>query len=84
MNLYRLENLFKVKEISLTKDIDRENFSRYIGDIPNFISPSKILNVILEEESGAPAGYSIDGNHIKTFYFNYQLKSVRTAKIIYF
>ena len=82
--LERLENFIKIKEITLTKDIDREYFSRYIGNIPNFISPSKILNVILEEDSGAPAGYSIDGNYIKTFYFNYQLKSVRTAKIIYF
>nr|DAX35356.1 MAG TPA: hypothetical protein [Caudoviricetes sp.] len=80
----RIENFIKIKEITLTKDIDREYFSRYIGNIPNFISPSKILNVILEEDSGAPAGYSIDGNYIKTFYFNYQLKSVRTAKIIYF
>ena len=83
-NHKRLENFIKIKEITLTKDIDREYFSRYIGNIPNFISPSKILNVILEEDSGAPAGYSIDGNYIKTFYFNYQLKSVRTAKIIYF
>jgi len=82
--LERLENLYKVREITLTKDLDRDLFSRYIGIIPPNIPSSKIINVILEEGSGAPAGYDINGNRITAFYFNYQLMPTRKAKIIYY
>lgn len=82
--LERLENLSKIREITLTKDLDRDLFSRYIGRIPSDISSSKIINVILEEGSGAPGGYSIYGNTIVTFYFNYQITATRKAKIIYY
>uniref|UniRef100_UPI003562159D hypothetical protein n=1 Tax=Fusobacterium nucleatum TaxID=851 RepID=UPI003562159D len=54
-----MENLLKFREITLTKDLDRDLFSRYSGTIPSDIFPSKIINIILEEGSGAPAGYSI-------------------------
>ena len=82
--LDRLENLFKTREIILTKDIDRENFSRYRGVIPSEIPASNILNIILDEGSGAPAGYSIKANIITAFYFNYYLTQTRQVKIIYF
>ena len=79
-----MENLSKIREITLTKDLDRDLFSRYIGRIPSDISSSKIINVILEEGSGAPGGYSIYGNTIVAFYFNYQITATRKAKIIYY
>lgn len=81
--LDRLENLLKFREITLTKDLDRDLFSRYSGTIPSDIFPSKIINIILEEGSGAPAGYSIIENKITAFYFKYQLSATRKAKIIY-
>ncbi|MEJ6468425.1 hypothetical protein LH396_00200 [Fusobacterium nucleatum] len=80
----RLENFSKNREIILTKDLDRDLFSRYSGTIPSDIFPSKIINIILEEGSGAPAGYDIVGNKITAFYFNYQLTAKRKAKIIYY
>ena len=82
-NRKRLENLLKFREITLTKDLDRDLFSRYSGTIPSDIFPSKIINIILEEGSGAPAGYSIIENKITAFYFKYQLSATRKAKIIY-
>lgn len=82
--MYRLENFSKNREIILTKDLDRDLFSRYSGTIPSDIFPSKIINIILEEGSGAPAGYDIVGNKITAFYFNYQLTAKRKAKIIYY
>lgn len=82
--LERLENFSKNREIILTKDLDRDLFSRYSGTIPSDIFPSKIINIILEEGSGAPAGYDIVGNKITAFYFNYQLTAKRKAKIIYY
>ena len=78
-----MENLLKFREITLTKDLDRDLFSRYSGTIPSDIFPSKIINIILEEGSGAPAGYSIIENKITAFYFKYQLSATRKAKIIY-
>ena len=82
--MYRLENFSKNREITLTKDLDRDLFSRYSGDIPSDIPPSKIISVTLEEGSGAPGGYSIYGNRITAFYFKYQLATTRKAKIIYY
>lgn len=82
-NRKKLENLLKFREITLTKDLDRDLFSRYSGTIPSDIFPSKIINIILEEGSGAPAGYSIIENKITAFYFKYQLSATRKAKIIY-
>ena len=82
--LDRLENLLKFREITLTKDLDRDLFSRYSGDIPSDIPPSKIISVTLEEGSGAPGGYSIYEKRIAAFYFKYQLATTRKAKIIYY
>ena len=82
--LERLENLSKSREIILTKDLDRDLFSRYSGTIPSDISPSKIICVILEEGSGAPAGYAIVENRITAFYFKYYITDTRKAKIIYY
>ena len=82
--LDRLENFSKNREITLTKDLDRDLFSRYSGNIPSDIPPSKIISVTLEEGSGAPGGYSIYGNRITAFYFKYQLATTRKAKIIYY
>ena len=82
--LDRLENFIKTEEITLTKDLDRDLFSRYIGKIPANINPSKIICVVLEEGSGAPSGYSIYNNTISAFYFKYYITTTRTAKIIYF
>ena len=79
-----MENFSKNREIILTKDIDRDFFCRYTGIIPSNIPTSKIINIILEEGSGAPAGYAIVGNRITAFYFNYQLTATRKAKIIYY
>ena len=79
-----MENFSKIIEITLTKDIDRDLFSRYTGIIPSNIPSSKIISIILDEGSGAPAGYSIVGNRITAFYFNYQLTNTRKAKIIYY
>lgn len=78
------ENLLKFREITLTKDLDRDLFSRYSGAIPSDIPPSRIICVTLEEGSGAPGGYSIYGNTITAFYFKYQLATTRKAKIIYY
>lgn len=83
-NLNRLENLLKFRDITLTKDLDRELFSRYSGKIPQDVLPSKIICVILEEGSGAPGGYSIYGNTVAAFYYNYQISSTRKAKIVYY
>jgi len=80
----RLENLLKFRDITLTKDLDRDLFSRYSGKIPQDVSPSRIICVILEEGSGAPGGYSIYGNNIAAFYFNYKITATRKAKIIYY
>jgi len=80
----KLENFVKTEEITLTKDLDRDLFSRYIGKIPANINPSKIICVVLEEGSGAPSGYSIYNNTISAFYFKYYITTTRTAKIIYF
>ena len=80
----RLENLLKFRDITLTKDLDRELFSRYSGKIPQDVLPSKIICVILEEGSGAPGGYSIYGNTVAAFYYNYQISSTRKAKIVYY
>lgn len=82
--LERLENFSKSREIILTKDLDRDLFSRYSGTIPSDISPSKIICVILEEGSGAPAGYAIVENRITAFYFKYYITATRKAKIIYY
>ena len=82
--LERLENLLKFRDITLTKDLDRDLFSRYSGKIPQDVSPSRIICVILEEGSGAPGGYSIYGNNIAAFYFNYKITATRKAKIIYY
>ena len=82
--LDRLENLLKFRDITLTKDLDRELFSRYSGKIPQDVLPSKIICVILEEGSGAPGGYSIYGNTVAAFYYNYQISSIRKAKIVYY
>ena len=82
--MYRLENLLKFRDITLTKDLDKELFSRYSGKIPQDISPSKIICVILEEGSGAPGGYSIYENTVTAFYYNYQISSTRKAKIVYY
>jgi len=79
-----LENFSKSREIILTKDLDRDLFSRYSGTIPSDISPSKIICVILEEGSGAPAGYAIVENRITAFYFKYYITNTRKAKIIYY
>ena len=78
-----MENLLKFREITLTKDLDRDLFSRYSGTIPSDIPSSKIICVTLDEGSGAPAGYSITGNKITAFYFKYQLSATRKAKIIH-
>ena len=83
-NRKRLENLLKFRDITLTKDLDRELFSRYSGKIPQDVLPSKIICVILEEGSGAPGGYSIYGNTVAAFYYNYQISSIRKAKIVYY
>lgn len=83
-NLNKLENFSKSREIILTKDLDRDLFSRYSGTIPSDISPSKIICVILEEGSGAPAGYAIVENRITAFYFKYYITATRKAKIIYY
>ncbi|WP_338964852.1 hypothetical protein [Fusobacterium nucleatum] len=80
----RLENFSKNREIILTKDLDKDLFSRYSGTIPSDISPSKIICVILEEGSGAPGGYSIYENTVAAFYYNYQISSTRKAKIVYY
>lgn len=82
--MYRLENFYKIREIILTKDLDRDLFSRYTGIIPSDISASKIINIILEEGSGAPAGYSITENRITAFYFKYFITTTRKAKIVYY
>ena len=82
--LERLENLLKFREITLTKELDRDLFSRYSGAIPSDIPPSRIICVTLEEGSGAPGGYSIYGNTITAFYFKYQLSATRKAKIVYY
>lgn len=79
-----VENLLKFRDITLTKDLDRDLFSRYSGKIPQDVSPSRIICVILEEGSGAPGGYSIYGNNIAAFYFNYKITATRKAKIIYY
>lgn len=81
---FLLENLLKFRDITLTKDLDRELFSRYSGKIPQDIAPSKIICVILEEGSGAPGGYSIYGNTVAAFYYNYQISNTRKAKIVYY
>ena len=83
-NRKKLENFSKSREIILTKDLDRDLFSRYSGTIPSDISPSKIICVILEEGSGAPAGYAIVANRITAFYFKYYITTTRKAKIIYY
>ena len=82
--LDRLENLLKFRDITLTRDLDRDLFCRYSGKIPQDIAPSKIICVILEEGSGAPGGYSVYGNTIAAFYYNYQISSTRKAKIVYY
>ena len=82
--LYYLENLLKFRDITLTRDLDRDLFCRYSGKIPTDISQSKIICVILEEGSGAPGGYSIYGNTVAAFYYNYQISNTRKAKIVYY
>lgn len=79
-----MENLLKFRDITLTRDLDRDLFSRYSGAIPSDIPPSRIICVTLEEGSGAPGGYSIYGNTITAFYFKYQLSATRKAKIVYY
>ena len=79
-----MENLLKFRDITLTKDLDRNLFSRYYGKIPQDISLDRIICVILEEGSGAPGGYSIYGNTVTAFYYNYQISSTRKAKIVYY
>ena len=74
----------KFRDIILTKDLDRELFSRYSGKIPQDVLPSKIICVILEEWSGAPGGYSIYENTVAAFYYNYQISNTRKAKIVYY
>jgi len=80
----KVENLLKFRDITLTRDLDRDLFCRYSGKIPQDIAPSKIICVILEEGSGAPGGYSVYGNTIAAFYYNYQISSTRKAKIVYY
>ena len=83
-NRKRLENFLKFRDITLSRDLDRDLFCRYSGEIPQDIAPSKIICVILEEGNGAPGGYSIYGNTIAAFYYNYQNTNTRKAKIVYY
>ena len=79
-----LSNLVNKREITLTKDIKETQFVRYQATIPEDIDSAKIVALILEENTGAPAGYSISDNLIITaFYFNYRVTETRKCTIVY-